>query len=223
MENRFKLNIGPISGAEQLKLNQSRVFIAGCGGVGGYLLEYMTRLGVGHITCADCDRFEESNQNRQILCSSDTLGKKKAECAVGRVLEIWPQADIRGLDVYLAPENLPGLIGGFDLVMDALDNVPSRKALGDACFEAGIALAHGAASGWLAQAALAGPGRRLYDVLYEGAGKPAPGILPFAAALAASMQAALAAKYLCSRRGDGTENRLHILDLQIMEMDSIEF
>jgi molybdopterin/thiamine biosynthesis adenylyltransferase len=177
---------------------------------------------VGHVRLADGDRFEESNLNRQILSDASSIGKKKAECAAERALKIWPQADIRTLDIYLSPDNLPGLVEGADIVMDALDNIPSRKALCEACHKAGIMFAHGAASGWLAQAALLGPGCGLYDMLYADNQKPAGGILPFVAAVAASMQSALAAKYLCGRLED-IENNLYIFDLHTMEMDTIKF
>jgi len=220
MNKQIELNIGPISKKEQARLNQSRIFIAGCGGIGGYLVEYMTRVGIGHIVCADNDRFEESNLNRQLLADSTTIGCSKAHCAAERVHKICPQTDIRGLDVYLNSDNLPGLIDGADIVMDALDNLPSRKILQEACFNAGIALAHGAAAGWRAQAAIVKPGMKLYDMLYSCEQKPAEGILSFTAAAAASMQAALAVKYLCGRH---IENYLYILDLQTIEMDAIKF
>ncbi|MCL2814106.1 MAG: HesA/MoeB/ThiF family protein [Oscillospiraceae bacterium] len=221
-DKSFELNTGPVPEQERQKLSQSRVFIAGCGGIGGYLLEYMTRAKVGHIIIADNDSFEESNLNRQILADSGNIGQKKVVCAVERALRICPQTDIQGLDVYLDSDNLCRLIGGADLVMDALDNIPSRKALCEACFKAGITLAHGAASGWLAQAAIVSPESRLYDVLYsdKNGQKPAGGVLPFTVAAAASMQSALALGYLC---GGCAENNLHIFDLHTMKMETIQF
>ncbi|MCL2158299.1 MAG: ThiF family adenylyltransferase [Oscillospiraceae bacterium] len=223
MIKRFALNIGPISKEEQTKLNQSRVFIAGCGGIGGHLIECMNRMGVKHIVCADNDHFEESNLNRQILADLDSIGHSKARCAALRAAKIYPQTQIQALEIYLTPDNLPPLLEGADIAMDALDNIVSRKALFEACSMANIPLVHGAAAGWLAQAAFVSPGNRLYDILYPDKQKSTPGVLPFAAAAAASMQSALAIKYLCGRCLDDIENNLYIFDLQAMEMDTIKF
>ena len=224
MLKRFSSNIGPISQEEQIKLNQSRIFIAGCGGIGGYLVEYMSRAGVGHIVCADNDRFEESNQNRQILADSDSIGRKKAECAALRAAKIYPQIQIQALDIYLTSDNLPPLIEGAELAMDALDNIASRKALLEACRNANIPLVHGAAAGWLAQAAFVVPGSGLYDLLYSNSDtqRSTPGVLSFVVAAAASMQSALAIKYLCGR-WDDIEGNLYIFDLQAMKMDTVKF
>jgi len=240
MDKRFEQNIGPISAREQAKLNRSKVFIAGCGGIGGYLLEHMVRAGIGSIICADGDRFEERDLNRQLLADESTLGLPKARCAAERARKIWPQIDIQGLDVYLDADNLSCLTGHADLVLDALDNAVSRKALAGACRETGTALAHGAVAGWRAQAALVRPGGPLYDILYAtGATKQPEGALPFAAAAAAAMQAALAVGYLCGReyselspvRGgyaenggrEFIENELYIFDLRAMRMDIVKY
>lgn len=222
MENRFLRNIGPITEREQEKLTQSRIFIAGCGGIGGYLLEYMVRAGVGHIVCADNDRFEESNLNRQFLADSESIGQSKAECAAARARKIWPQADILGIDMRIDENSLVPLIATCDLVMDALDNVKSRKALFHACEAVGKTLAHGAVTGWLAQSALISPDKRLYELIYpKEQAECSTGVLSFAAASAAAMQASLAVQYLCGRRN--IEGILHIFNLQTMRTDKIEF
>lgn len=222
MNDRFLRNIGPITEGEQAKLGQSRIFIAGCGGIGGFLLEYMIRVGVGHIICADSDRFEESNLNRQLLADCETIGQGKAACAAARAHKIWPQADVSGIDVYLDEKSLPPLIENCDLVMDAFDNVQSRKALFHACAAAGKVLAHSSVSGWLAQAALVFPGKRLYDFIYpKGQAGPLPGVLSFAPASAAAMQASLAVQYLCGR--PDIKETLHIFNLQTLQIDKIQF
>ena len=79
MEQRFSRNIPTISEAEQSILRQKRVAIIGCGGLGGYLAEFMARVGVGAITVVDGDSFEETNLNRQNLSLPALIGRGKAE------------------------------------------------------------------------------------------------------------------------------------------------
>ena len=67
MENRYKRNIGALTIEEHEKLKQFKVCVVGCGGLGGYIIEMLGRIGVGNITAIDGDVFDESNLNRQIL------------------------------------------------------------------------------------------------------------------------------------------------------------
>ena len=76
---RFIRNLGALREEEQRLLGEKRVFIAGCGGLGGYLLELLLRLGVRRIVLADGDVFEASNLNRQLLATPALLGTAKAK------------------------------------------------------------------------------------------------------------------------------------------------
>ena len=75
------------------RLASSTVLILGLGGVGGYVLEGLARAGVGGFILADCDVFSESNLNRQILATRETVGRKKTEVALERVKSINPIKD----------------------------------------------------------------------------------------------------------------------------------
>ena len=70
------------------RLAESTVVVAGAGAVGGYVLEGLVRAGVGHIRVIDADVFSESNMNRQILATTDTIGRNKAEVAVERARSV---------------------------------------------------------------------------------------------------------------------------------------
>ena len=67
MDERYSRNLPAVSEEEQAVLARRRVLVAGCGGLGGYLIEYLARMGVGEITAVDGDLFEPSNLNRQLL------------------------------------------------------------------------------------------------------------------------------------------------------------
>ena len=234
MDDRFIRN--PLTKQEQEQLRKARVFVAGCGGLGGYVLEHLTRIGVGFITCADDGRFETSNINRQILALSETIGHEKALCAKDRIQSIWNEIEIQTINLRLNETNLPELIRGFDLVIDALDNVNSRRALFKSCKKEKIPVVYGAVKEWWAQVALVMPDSELYDMIYpkdvskshidrhndsllNGNLHDEPvKVLSPTVGIAASMQSALAVSYLL---GIPVDNKLFMCDLKIMEFSDI--
>jgi molybdopterin/thiamine biosynthesis adenylyltransferase len=229
---RFSRNIGAVSENEQERLGGARVFVAGCGGIGGYVIEHLVRMGIGHILCADNGQFEKTNLNRQILCDTQTLGHTKADAAVKRAALINPGADVRGVTANLAnPANIKILLHNCDLAIDALDNAEARRALFDACEKQNIPVIHAAVRSWLVQAAYAPPGSGLYGLLYpedtdntdntDNAKNTEPahsGVLSFAPGMAASVQAAIAVRYLC---GYACDSDLHVYNMRTMEYSRI--
>lgn len=201
MQERYLRNLGPLTEEDCLRLRESRVFLAGCGGLGGYLLEHLLRVGVGRITVCDGDVFTPSNLNRQLLADESSLGRSKAEAARTRAALVAPEAEVQALPLYLTADNAPGLIAGHDLVLDALDSPAARRILAGACRQAGIPLVHGAIQGWYAQAAVMAPDSGMMERLYP-ANAPAaqePGALSPTAGLCAAVQAGEAIKLLCGR------------------------
>lgn len=112
------------------RLASSTVLILGLGGVGGYVLEGLARAGVGGFILADCDVFSESNLNRQILATRETVGRKKTEVALERVKLINPDAKVELFDAFLDAGNIPDLLSrdGISFVVDAIDNVTAKIA-----------------------------------------------------------------------------------------------
>jgi len=218
-EKRFFRNIGAITTQEQKKIAGSRVFVAGCGGIGGYIIEHLVRIGVGEVICADGGRFEPGNLNRQILADMQTLGREKAVCACERAALINPGAKVRGITAHICEENIAGMVSGCDLAIDALDNVKTRKILFAACKKERIPAIHAAVRGWLVQAAFVPPDGTLYDFLYpENANETPAGVMSFAPGMAAALQAALAVRCLCGRPCGGD---LHIYDLLSMDYSRV--
>lgn len=222
MELRFSGNMPSLRPEEQARLSGAHVFVAGCGGLGGHVLELLLRLGVGRITAADGDRFDLSNRNRQLLSLESNLGQSKVRAAALRARDINPAVEFRPLETMLDADNLPALLRGCDLVMDALDSVEARLALADACGAAGLTLVHGAVYGWLAQVTVLPPGSGALRRLYEsGAPARASTVLSPAPALCAAVQCAEAAKLLTGRSSD-LSGRLFTADLEQMDFQIIE-
>lgn len=201
MQERYARNLGPLTEQDCLLLQKGRVFLAGCGGLGGYLLEHLLRAGVGTVTVCDGDRFEPSNLNRQLLADGASLGRSKAECACERAALVNPQVTVKAVSTFLTAENADRLIAGHDLALDALDSPSARRILAKACRQAGIPLVHGAIQGWHAQAAVIPPESDLMERLYpaDAPAQPEQGNLSPTAGLCAAVQAGEAIRLLCGR------------------------
>lgn len=198
VKDRHIRNIPALSEADMEKLAGSSVLVAGCGGIGGNVVEHLARIGLGAITVADGDSFDESNLNRQILSTPDNLGCSKAQAAAERIRLIDPSINVMAVPEAVTAENAAGLMKGVDLVIDALDSPGARLMLEDAASEAGVYLVHGAISGWDLQAMLVPPGSGLLHSLYADA--PESGIitsLPMTPAAVAAIEVSLAVRFLC--------------------------
>lgn len=198
---RYQRNLGAITPEEQEKLRHCRVFVAGCGGLGGYLAEFMARLGVGHITVADGDRFDATNLNRQLLALPKNLGQPKAAAAKLRLEAVNPHVLVTAAEVFVTPENAQELLAGHDLVLDGLDSVGGKRMLCHACARLGIPMIHGAVEGWFGQITVVLPGDDTLSRLYPGGTQiPTGGTLSFAPAMIASIQAAEGVKLLLGKQ-----------------------
>lgn len=223
MEERYSRNIPAVTAEEQAALARRRVLVAGCGGLGGYLIEYLARMGVGEITAVDADVFEPSNLNRQLLSAQALLGTAKARAAQERVRAVNPAVAVRAVEAFLDEGNAGGLVRGQDLVLDALDSAPARLVLEDACAQEGVTIVHGAIQGWSAQVTVVPPGSGALRRLYGRAAAPAEKTsLPFTPAFCAAVQAAEAVKLLCGR-APALEGKLLLADLRRMDWDLLTF
>lgn len=120
-EEAFKRNRGIISDEEQEKLRNSRVAIAGMGGVGGVHLITLARLGIGKFTIADPDVFDVANFNRQYGAMISNLGRNKAEAMAEIALDINPELDLRVIPEAVDKSNVEGFLDGADVFVDGLD------------------------------------------------------------------------------------------------------
>ena len=109
------------------RLRNSHVALFGLGGVGSACFEALLRSGVGTIEVFDQDCFSESNLNRQLLASMDTIGVDKAQAAKDRARAINPEAKIIAHKMFYLPENADSVdMSRFDYVIDAVDTVTAK-------------------------------------------------------------------------------------------------
>ncbi|MBR5752455.1 MAG: tRNA threonylcarbamoyladenosine dehydratase [Clostridia bacterium] len=120
-------------------LKSARVAVFGLGGVGSYTAEALVRAGVGHISLLDGDVYEQSNLNRQLYATTDTLGRPKAEAARERALSINPECDVKALSLFYSQENADSVdLSAFDYVADCIDTVKSKLLIIERSVQAGV-------------------------------------------------------------------------------------
>lgn len=217
---RYQRNLGVVIPSEQVKLLQSKVAIIGAGGLGGTVLELLARMGIGKLITADKDITGDSNLNRQILSTEKNLGQSKTEVAVRRVKEINSSIEIIGHSVFIDSGNVKKIIEGAEVVVDALDNLPSRFVLQKACRDLKIPLVHGAIAGFNGQLTTIFPEDKGLELIY-GSNKDLPehgseaelGAPTVTPAVIASLEAQEVIKILL-KRGKLFRNRLLYLDIE---------
>ncbi len=225
LPTRYQRNRQLISCRQQLQLFSSMIAVVGCGGLGGYIIEELARLGVGYIVAIDPDVFEESNLNRQLLSSLAAIGRAKVTVAAERVAEINPAVTLDPKEEAFAQDTGKRLLKGAHLVVDGLDSIPTRLELAATCREAEIPLIHGAIAGWYGQVTTQFPGERTLESLYSGKtlsrgiekelGNPS-----FTPAVVASLEVAEVCKILLNQ-GKLLRGRQLCINLLDMEFEEI--
>jgi molybdopterin/thiamine biosynthesis adenylyltransferase len=148
---RYERSQGTVGWEGQVKLLESTVAVVGCGGLGGWIIEGLARMGVGHLILIDGDTFGESNLNRQTLCTETNLGQLKTEAAQERVAKVNSATEVTLHPVMADEESMKEMLAGADVVVDALDTLPTRLVLQRVAQSLGIPVVHGAIGGYIGQ------------------------------------------------------------------------
>lgn len=138
--SRHERTISMIGEEGLVKLATSRVLVFGVGGVGGYVCEALARAGVGAIDICDNDVVSESNINRQIIATYDTVGQPKTEVMMRRILSVNPDCRVTRFDCFYLPDTLGAErfdFSQYDYVVDAIDTVAAKIDIIVRCKEAG--------------------------------------------------------------------------------------
>lgn len=127
------LNLPEIGPTGQLKLKNARVLVVGAGGLGCPVLLYLTAAGVGTIGVIDPDNVDLSNLQRQVLYTTDEVGKPKAKIAVSHLKRLNPDLAFDTFTMALDISNARSIIEGYDIVVDCTDNFNVRYLVNDVC------------------------------------------------------------------------------------------
>ena len=142
----------------QARWRTGRVLVVGAGGIGSAALFYLAAAGVGRLGLVDGDAVELSNLQRQILHRSADLGRRKVASAEESLAALNPLCRVQTFDLRLDRANVGEVIQGFEVVLDASDNFPTRFLVAESCWQYKITLVSAAATGWHGQLLVAAPG-----------------------------------------------------------------
>lgn len=207
----------------QQRLKKARVLVAGAGGLGSPLSIYLTVAGVGEITIVDKDVVDLSNLNRQILHGEADVGRPKVASAEESLAALNRDITIRPLHVTITEENVHQLAGEAQLIVDCMDNFPTRYLLNRAALDLQVPLVHGAIWGLEGQVTFIEPGqtpclRCLFPEAPPAEVFPVAGVTP---AGIACLQATEVLKYLVGV-GDLLRNRLLLYNGLDMEFQTFK-
>jgi len=208
-----QIMIGEIGQEGQEKLKRSRVVIAGTGGLGSPIAIYLAAAGIGMIRLIDHDQVAMSNLNRQILHWEEDIGRKKVDSARTKLKNLNPAMEIEAITETITEGNVSKLVDGCDVIVDAMDNLPSRYILNRCAIEKNIPFFHGAVNGFEGRVMTIIPGKTAcLRCMYRG---PVPQekfpVIGVAPAVIGSIQATEVIKYLIGI-GKLLTNRLLIYD-----------
>lgn len=208
-----QIMIAEIGPEGQEKLKRSRVLIAGAGGLGSPIAIYLTAAGIGAIRVVDHDQVALSNLNRQILHWEDDVGRNKVDSARTKLRNLNSAVEVQAMVETITENNISELVEGCDVIVDAMDNLPTRYVLNRCAVEKKIPFFHGAVNGFEGRVMTVIPGetaclRCMYRGLVPQEKFPVIGVTP---AVIGSIQATEVIKYLVGI-GKLLTNRLLIYD-----------
>src|SRR5213595_154081 len=132
----------------QRRLKASRMLLLGAGGLGSPAALYLAAAGVGTIGLVDNDVVDMSNLQRQVAHANDRIGMPKVDSAEIAIKEINPEVNVQKYNVRLDASNIMGILPGYDVVIDGLDNFPTRYLLNDASVRLQIPVVSASILGW---------------------------------------------------------------------------
>jgi len=135
--------IPDIGEAGQKKIREAKVFVAGIGGLGSISSYYLAAAGIGHLRIADKDRVDHSNLNRQIIHWTDDIGEWKSESGLRKLKSLNPHCSVEAIQAEITAQNCLDLIGDCSIVVDAMDNMPTRRILNAASVRKSIPYIYG--------------------------------------------------------------------------------
>jgi adenylyltransferase/sulfurtransferase len=206
----------------QKKLRSASVFIAGAGGLGSPVAIYLAVAGIGRIRICDFGEPELSNLNRQILHTDADIGKNKALSAQETLHEINPHVEVEALAEKINEDTVERLVGSSTIILDCLDNFPTRHILNRYAVRKGLPFIHAGIFGLSGQITfIHTPETPCLHCLFPGS--PPPAVFPVAGVtpgVIGVLEAAETIKWIVGI-GKNLKGRLLIWDGELMEFQNV--
>jgi adenylyltransferase/sulfurtransferase len=211
------------SAETQDRLKNSRVFIAGAGGLGCPVAINLTSAGIGNITICDCDTVDVSNLNRQFLHAEKNIGVNKTTSALQVLSQFNSEINYTAINRKISKDNVDELVADADIILDCLDNFSARYALNECALRRHIPLVHGAVWGMEGRVSFLNPPETpclacLFPVPPAREEIPVLGVVTCATG---SLQAMEAIQFLSGSR-PSLSGEMLIMDYSVMRMQTLE-
>lgn len=220
---RYSKNMNSFSREELENLFKKKVCILGCGGLGGYVIQILSRFGIGYLTIIDGDSFAISNLNRQVFSDVNSIGINKVSKVINDLKIINPDIKVNPIFTMINNENAYDILSDHDIVVDCLDNIDTRMIVQDTCEKLNIPFVHGAIGGFYGQVTTVFPNDKTLNKIYKKGNVGVerelgnPSFIPPAIA---SIQACEVIKVL-NNKGDILRNKVLYMDLLNNEFEII--
>jgi molybdopterin/thiamine biosynthesis adenylyltransferase len=155
---RRQIIIPEIGEHGQERLKAARVSVIGLGGLGSVSATYLAAAGIGHLRVVDCDRVEPGNLNRQFLHWTPDLGRPKADSAREKLSALNPEIEVETVRLEVTAETVKEAVGDSRLIVDATDNLATRRVLNRYAVEHRIPLVFGGVAGFGGMVLTVAPG-----------------------------------------------------------------
>lgn len=128
-----QITLSEIGEEGQQKLQEAKVLVVGCGGLGSPIAVYLASSGIGKIHLVDFDKVDVSNLHRQVFYSLEDVGKYKSECLTAFIKKRAPFTEVTFATKAITKVNVLDLVSNFDIIVDGTDSLPTKYLLNDAC------------------------------------------------------------------------------------------
>ncbi len=223
-----QLKLPEVGPEGQRKLLCSSVLVIGAGGLGSPIIIYLTAAGVGKIGVCDKDKVDISNLHRQIIHTTEGIGRPKTTSAKERAVALNPDVEIVEYQQFITEENAEDIFADYDFIIDATDNYATKAMINDVCVRMGKPFSHGAIREFEGQLFTYVPGSASYRDFYgeaptnDEAPKAAQfGLFGVIAGIVGVLQAAECLKFLCGIEGLLTD-RLLCIDARTMTFATLD-
>lgn len=225
-----QIMIPDLGGKGQIRLREAKVLIVGAGGLGCPAAFYLAAAGIGALGIVDSDRVELSNLQRQILHTTEDIGREKAASAKEKLERLNPGVDVRAYPLRLDAANAAEIFAGYDFVIDGSDNFATKFLINDVAVDLGKPFSHAGIVRLQGQTMTVIPHKSAcYRCVFQEPPEPGEimncqqaGILGAVAGTIGTIQTAEAIKYLAGMEEELLTDRVLTYDAKTVTFRSVE-